>query len=156
MKIEIGIDEARRQEIAFALSRLFGDTYALYLKTQSFHWNVIGPMFQTLHLMFEEQYRELAEALDTIAERIRALGSPAPGSFSELARLSSIAETKDVPRAQEMILLLLHGNEATARTARSILPHAAEAHDEVTTDLLIERLGVHEKRAWMLRSLLEV
>lgn len=155
MKVDIGIGESERQEIAQGLSRLLADTYTLYLKTHNFHWNVTGPMFQTLHLMFETQYTELALAVDLIAERIRALGFPAPGTYSEFSKLSSIEETSGVPKADEMIRLLVAGQEAVARTARSIFPIADEANDEPTADLLTQRLQVHEKTAWMLRSLLE-
>lgn len=153
--INLGIPEASRQEIAEGLSRLLADTYSLYLKTHNFHWNVTGPMFQTLHLMFETQYNELALAVDLIAERIRALGFPAPGTYSDYAKLSSIEETPGVPKAQEMIRLLVEGQESVARTARSIFPVADKVNDEPTADLLTQRLQVHEKTAWMLRSLLE-
>jgi len=155
MKVDIGIEENARKEIAEGLSRLLADTYTLYLKTHNFHWNVTGPMFQTLHLMFETQYNELALAVDLIAERIRALGFPAPGTYSEFTQLSSIAEAPGVPKAQEMIRLLVEGQEAVARTARSIFPVAERVNDEPTADLLTQRLQVHEKTAWMLRSLLE-
>ena len=155
MPINIGIDEKARGEIAEGLSRLLADTYSLYLKTHNFHWNVTGPMFQTLHLMFETQYNELALAVDLIAERIRALGFPAPGTYSDFARLSSISETTGVPKAQDMIRLLVEGQESVARTARSIFPLVEEVNDEPTADLLTQRLQVHEKTAWMLRSLLE-
>jgi starvation-inducible DNA-binding protein len=153
--IDIGIKEENRQAIADGLSRLLADTYTLYLKTHNFHWNVTGPMFQTLHLMFETQYTELALAVDLIAERIRALGYPAPGTYSDYAKLSSIKETPGVPRAQEMIRLLVEGQEAVVRTARSIFPTVDDASDEPTADLLTQRMQVHEKTAWMLRSLLE-
>ncbi len=153
--INIGIDDANRAKIAEGLSRLLADTYTLYLKTHNFHWNVTGPMFQTLHLMFETQYNELALAVDLIAERIRALGYPAPGTYSEYARLSSIPETEGVPKAKEMIRLLVEGQEAVVRTARSIFPLVEEVNDEPTADLLTQRMQVHEKTAWMLRSLLE-
>ena len=152
--VNIGIDEKDRQEIAQGLSRLLADTYTLYLKTHNFHWNVTGPMFNTLHLMFEEEYTELATAVDSIAERIRTLGYPAPGSYSEYAELSSIKETAGVPTAEEMIKLLVEGNEAVVRTARSIFPFAEKANDESTADLLTQRMSLHEKNAWMLRSLL--
>ncbi|WP_375335971.1 Dps family protein [Microcoleus sp. FACHB-831] len=155
MKINIGIDDKDRGEIAQGLSRLLADTYSLYLKTHNFHWNVTGPMFQTLHLMFETQYTELALAVDLIAERIRALGFPAPGTYSDFARLSSIEETPGVPKATDMIRLLVEGQEAVARTARSIYPTVERVNDEPTADLLTQRLQVHEKTAWMLRSLLE-
>jgi len=151
-QMDIGISEASRQTIAEGLSRLLADTYTLYLKTHNFHWNVTGPRFQSLHLMFEQQYTELALAVDSVAERIRTLGYPAPGSYSEYARLSSIAETAGVPEAEEMIRLLISGNEAVAKTARSILATAEEAQDEATVDLLVQRMQIHEKTAWMLRS----
>ncbi|MBH8573211.1 DNA starvation/stationary phase protection protein [Nostocaceae cyanobacterium CENA369] len=153
--VNIGIDEVSRAKIAEGLSRLLADTYTLYLKTHNFHWNVTGPMFQTLHLMFETQYTELALAVDLIAERIRALGYPAPGTYSEYAKLSSIPETPGVPKATEMISLLVEGQEAVVRTARSIFPVVEEVNDEPTADLLTQRMQVHEKTAWMLRSLLE-
>ncbi len=153
--IQIGIKEADRKKVAEGLSRVLADSYTLYLKTHNFHWNVTGPMFQTLHLMFEEQYTELATAVDTIAERIRALGFPAPGTYSAYAKLSSISEEEGVPEAKEMIRLLVQGNEAVARTARETFPAAEKAGDEPTADLLTQRMQVHEKTAWMLRSLLE-
>jgi starvation-inducible DNA-binding protein len=153
--INLGIDEATRKEIAAGLSLLLADTYTLYLQTHNFHWNVTGPMFSTLHLMFETQYTELALAVDLIAERIRSLGVPAPGTYSEYAKLSSIIETAGVPKAEEMIKLLVEGQEAVVRTARSIFPMVDEAHDEPTADLLTQRMQLHEKNAWMLRSLLE-
>jgi starvation-inducible DNA-binding protein len=153
--INIGIEPTTRQEIAAGLSRLLADTYTLYLKTHYFHWNVSGPMFQTLHLMFETQYTELALAVDLIAERIRALGFPAPGSYSEYAKLSSIPETTSVPKAEEMIRLLVEGQESVCRTARSLFEVVDAARDEPTADLLTQRLQLHEKTAWMLRSLLE-
>jgi starvation-inducible DNA-binding protein len=155
MQINIGIEADARQEIAAGLSRLLADTYTLYLKTHYFHWNVTGPMFQTLHLMFETQYTELALAVDLIAERIRALGFPAPGSYTQYAKLSSIPETTSVPKAEEMIKLLVEGQEAVCRTARSIFPIIEKVSDEPTADLLTQRLQLHEKTAWMLRSLLD-
>jgi len=155
MNIDIGINEKDRSEIAIGLSKLLADTYSLYLKTHNFHWNVTGPMFQTLHLMFETQYNELALAVDLIAERIRSLGLPAPGTYSEFARLSSIRETSGVPKAEEMIQILVEGQEAIVRTARSVFPVAENATDEATADLLTQRIQLHEKTAWMLRSLLE-
>lgn len=155
MKIEIGISDKARGEISEGLSRLLADSYTLYLKTHSFHWNVTGPMFQTLHLLFETQYTELALAVDLIAERIRALGSPAPGTYQEYARLSSISETVGVPSAEEMIRLLVAGQEAVVRTARKIFPVVDQANDEVSADLLTQRMQIHEKNAWMLRSLLD-
>jgi starvation-inducible DNA-binding protein len=154
-KIDIGINNQDRKVIADGLARLLADTYTLYLKTHNFHWNVTGPMFQTLHLMFETQYNELALAVDLIAERIRALGYPAPGTYSEYARLSSIKETDGVPKAEQMIGLLVEGQEAVVRTARSIFALVDKVHDEPTADLLTQRMQLHEKNAWMLRSLLE-
>lgn len=154
MDIDIGIAKEDRAAIADGLSRLLADTYTLYLKTHNFHWNVTGPMFNTLHLMFEGQYNELALAVDSIAERIRALGFPAPGTYAAYARLSSIKEEEGVPDAQEMIRLLVQGQEAVVRTARSIFPLADNVADEPTADLLTQRMQVHEKTAWMLRSLL--
>ncbi|EFA73437.1 DNA starvation/stationary phase protection protein [Cylindrospermopsis raciborskii CENA303] len=153
--VNIGISEQMRGKIAQGLSCLLADTYSLYLKTHNFHWNVTGSMFQTLHLMFETQYTELALAVDLIAERIRALGYPAPGTYSEYARLTSIPETPGVPKAKEMIQLLVEGQEAVVRTARSIFPLLDEVNDEPTADLLTQRMQIHEKTAWMLRSLLE-
>ena len=152
--INIGISDSDRQEIADGLSRLLADTYTLYLKTHNYHWNVTGPMFQTLHLMFETQYNELALAVDLIAERIRSLGAPAPGSYREFGALSSIVEDTDRADATEMIRRLVRDQEAVARTARSVFPIVEKAHDEPTADLLTQRLQVHEKTAWMLRSLL--
>jgi starvation-inducible DNA-binding protein len=154
MPIDIGIDEKDRQAIADGLAKLLADTYTLYLKTHNFHWNVTGPMFQTLHLMFEQQYNELALAVDLIAERIRALGFPAPGTYTEFAELSSIPETQGVPSAEDMIRQLVAGQEAVVRTARSIFLAVENASDEPTADLLTQRMQVHEKTAWMLRSLL--
>lgn len=153
--VNIGIDDGDRQAIADGLSRVLADSYTLYLKTHNFHWNVTGPMFQTLHLLFETQYTELALAVDSLAERIRALGYPAPGTYSQYAELTSIPETVGVPKATEMIKLLVEGQEAVVRTARSVFPAADKAHDEPTADLLTQRMQVHEKNAWMLRSLLE-
>jgi starvation-inducible DNA-binding protein len=153
--VDIGIAGKDRAKIADGLSRLLADTYTLYLKTHNFHWNVKGPMFQTLHLMFETQYNELALAVDLIAERIRALGYPAPGTYKEYAKLSSIQETEGVPEAREMIRLLVEGQEAVVRTARSVFPLVDKAHDEPSADLLTQRMQVHEKTAWMLRALLE-
>jgi starvation-inducible DNA-binding protein len=154
MPINIGIEEGDRREIAEGLSRLLADTFTLYLKTHSFHWNVTGPMFQTLHLMFEEQYNELWAAGDLIAERIRALGFHAPGTYGEFSRLSSIREEEGVPAATDMIRQLVEGQETVARTARSVISIAERAKDAPSADLLTERLQVHEKTAWMLRSLL--
>lgn len=155
MKIDNGISEKDRKEIAHGLSRLLADSYTLYLMTHNFHWNVKGPMFNTLHLMFEGQYNELALAVDLIAERIRALGFPAPGTYAEFAKLSSIKEIKGQPKATEMIKYLVAAQEAVTKTARSILPLVDKASDEPTADLLTQRMQLHEKTAWMLRSLLE-
>ena len=154
MDIDIGIPQTDRKAIAEGLSRLLADTYTLYLKTHNFHWNVTGPMFQTLHLMFETQYTELALAVDLIAERIRALGEPAPGSYAAFAKLSTISDAEGVPDAQEMIRELVKGQEAVVKTARSIFPAAEKVADEPTADLLTQHMQVHEKNAWMLRSLL--
>ena len=153
--IDIGISADDRKEIANGLSRLLADTYTLYLKTHNFHWNVTGPMFQTLHLMFETQYNELALAVDLIAERIRALGHPAPGSYREFAKLSSIPEAEGVTRATDMIRQLVEGQEAVVRTARKVFEIADRVNDQPTADLLTQRMQIHEKTAWMLRSLLE-
>jgi starvation-inducible DNA-binding protein len=153
--VNIGIEEEDRQAIAEGLSRLLADTYSLYLKTHYFHWNVTGPMFHSLHQMFEEEYVELAQAVDDIAERIRTLGAVAPGSYSQFSELSSVAETRDVPQAQEMVRLLVEGNEAVVRTARAAFPAAERAGDEATVDLITERMRTHEKTAWMLRSMIE-
>lgn len=154
MQINIGIEEKDRKEIAEGLAKLLADTYTLYLKTHNFHWNVTGPMFQTLHLMFEQQYNELALAVDLIAERIRALDVPAPATYSEFAALTSIKENRGVPRAEDMIRLLVEGQESVIRTARTLFPLVDRVHDEPTADLLTQRMQVHEKTAWMLRSLL--
>ena len=154
MTIDIGITKKDREAIAKNLSKLLADTYSLYLKTHNFHWNITGPMFNTLHLMFETQYTELALAVDLIAERIRALGYPAPGSYSAYAKLSSIKEANGQPKAEEMIRQLVEGQEAVVRTARKVFPAAEKASDEPTADLLTQRMQVHEKNAWMLRSLL--
>nr|BFD67742.1 Dps family protein [Bdellovibrio sp. HAGR004] len=153
--INIGIQEKDRQKIADGLSRLLADSYTLYLKTHNFHWNVTGPHFQTLHVMFEGQYTELATAVDLIAERIRSLGVAAPGTYKEFAKLTSIEEPVGVPSATEMIEQLVQGQEAVVRTARSIFPLVEKAGDEVSADLLTQRMQLHEKTAWMLRSLLE-
>jgi len=152
--VNIGISEQDRKEIAEGLSRLLADTYTLYLKTHYFHWNVTGPMFHSLHNMFETEYTELAVAVDDIAERIRTIGYPAPGSYSEFAELSSIPETRGVPEATEMVRLLVEANEAVVRTAREAFPAAERANDESSVDLLTERMRTHEKTAWMLRSML--
>ena len=155
MQIDIGIEANKREELAQGLSRVLADTYTLYVQTHNFHWNVTGPMFQTLHLMFETHYNELADAVDLVAERIRALGLPAPGTYKQFARLSSIEEVDGVPRAQDMIRLLVQGHETVARTAREVFRTAEQANDQPTADLLTQRMQVHEKTAWMLRSLLE-
>lgn len=152
-EINIGIDQQDRQNIAQGLSRLLADSYTLYLKTHNYHWNVKGPLFNTLHQMFEVQYTELATAVDEIAERIRALGEPAPGSYKAYAKLTSIDEEEAVPDAEEMIRQLLKGQETVARTARSVIGAAEAANDEPTADLLTQRMQVHEKNAWMLRSM---
>ena len=155
MPLDIGIPPADRKAIAEGLARLLADTYTLYIKTHGFHWNVTGPMFQTLHLLFEQQYNELALAADLVAERIRALGHPAPGSSAQFTRLSSVREETGVPRAEDMIRQLVEGQEAVARTARSVFPIAERGNDQATLDMLTQRLQAHEKNAWMLRSLLE-
>ena len=152
--IDIGIEEKQRKAIAEGLSALLADSYTLYLKTHNYHWNVTGPMFNTLHLMFETQYTELATAVDAIAERIRALGEFAPGSYREFGKLSSIPEAEGVPSAEDMIRQLVEGQEAVVRTARAIFPAVDAANDEPTADLLTQRMQTHEKTAWMLRSLL--
>ncbi len=154
-RMDIGISETDRAKIAQGLAKLLADSYTLYLMTHNFHWNVTGPMFSTLHLMFMQQYTEQWNALDIIAERIRALGHPAPGTYREFIKLASIKEVEGVPKASEMIRLLVEAQEATARTARALLPVADQANDQPTLDLLTQRLDVHEKTAWMLRSLLE-
>ena len=154
MSIEIGISKKDRAALAKGLSRLLADSYTLYLKTHNYHWNVEGPLFNTLHLMFEQQYTELALAVDQIAERIRALGHPAPGTYQAFAGLTSIKEAKGTASAKEMIRQLVAGQETVVRTAREIIPTAAAAHDEPTADLLTQRMQVHEKNAWMLRSML--
>jgi starvation-inducible DNA-binding protein len=155
MEINTGIPAEQRGAIVQGLSRLLADTYVLYLKTHGFHWNVEGPMFQTLHQMFMDQYTEIWNAIDLIAERIRALGEYAPGTYREYARLTRIKETEGVPRAEEMVRLLIEGQEAVVRTAREALGVADEANDQPTLDLLTQRMQVHEKNAWMLRSLLK-
>lgn len=155
MKINIGIPEEKRQKVAVQLSKLLADTYTLYLKTHNFHWNVTGPMFQTLHTMFETQYNELALAVDEIAERIRALGVFAPGTYKKFRELSSIVEEDNVPAAREMIRSLVEAHETVIRTARESFGAAEDAGDEASLDLLTTRIQTHEKTAWMLRSLLE-
>ncbi|MEX0923767.1 MAG: Dps family protein [Rhodovibrionaceae bacterium] len=153
MQPNVGIGEADREAVAEGLKRVMADSYTLYLKTHNFHWNVTGPQFQTLHTMFEEQYTELWNAVDDIAERIRALGQHAPGSYKAFAKLTSLEETELVPKADEMVRQLAEDHEAVVRTARTVLHPAQEAEDEVTLGLLTDRMTVHEKTAWMLRSL---
>ena len=153
--IDVGISDGDRKAIAAGLSKFLADTYTLYLKTHNFHWNVTGPMFQTLHLMFETHYNELWLATDLIAERIRALGAPAPATYTEFSLLSSIKEQQGHVEADQMIRLLVEGHQAVIRTARSVFPVAEKAQDQVTIDLLTQRMQIHEKTAWMLRSLLE-
>lgn len=154
MTIDIGIDEADRKAIAGGLSRMLADSYTLYLKTHSFHWNVTGPLFNALHLMFEQQYSELALAVDTIAERIRALGFPAPGSYQQFSNLTRITEEPGQPAAEEMIRQLARDQETLVRTAREVIPVAEKANDQPTVDLLSTRMEIHEKTAWMLRSMI--
>lgn len=154
--IDIGLSEDERSAIAKGLSKLLADTYTLYLTTHNFHWNVTGPMFNTLHLMFMTQYTELWNAVDPIAERIRALGHPAPGSYGAFGKLSTIPDAPaEPPSATEMIRILVSGHEGVAKTARALFPKASDANDQPTADLLTQRLDIHEKTAWMLRSLLE-
>ena len=153
--IDIGINDGDRKKIVEGLSALLADSYTLYLMTHNFHWNVVGPQFNSLHLMFMGQYTEQWTALDLIAERIRALGFPAPGTYKEFVQLASIKEVEGVPHADDMVRHLVSAQEATARTARKLLPVVTEANDQPTADLLTQRLDVHEKTAWMLRSLLE-
>lgn len=152
--IDIGIDAADREQIAAGLSRLLADTYTLYLKTHNYHWNVTGPRFHDLHQLFEAQYTELAVAVDAVAERIRTLGVPAPGTYREFGELTSIEEVPGTPAAEDMIRDLLTANEIVVRTCRQILPVAQQAADESTVSLVADRMAVHEKAAWMLRSLL--
>jgi starvation-inducible DNA-binding protein len=154
MEINLGIDAKDREAIAAGLARLLADSYTLYLKTHNYHWNVTGPQFNTLHLMFETQYTELAAAVDEIAERIRALGVKAPGSYREFAELATIEEGDGNESAEEMIRQLAIGQEAVVRTARKVFPTADAANDEPTADLLTQRMQIHEKNAWMLRSML--
>jgi starvation-inducible DNA-binding protein len=154
MKLDIGIGDRDREKIATQLSKLLADSYTLYLKTHNYHWNVTGPLFNTLHTMFEQQYTELATAVDEIAERIRALGIKAPASYSEFAKLTSVDEGRGDEPAEEMIRQLVIGQETVTRTAREAFPAADAAHDEPTADLLTQRMQVHEKNAWMLRSML--
>jgi starvation-inducible DNA-binding protein len=154
MELNTGISQTDRERIAAGLSRLLADSYTLYLKTHNYHWNVTGPQFNTLHLMFEGQYTELAAAVDEIAERIRALGIRAPGSYLEFSELTSIEEGSGDESAEDMIRQLAVGQETVVRTAREIFPAADAAHDEPTADLLTQRMQIHEKNAWMLRSML--
>jgi starvation-inducible DNA-binding protein len=153
--MDTGINEKDRAEIAQGLSRLLADTYVVYLKTHNFHWNVEGPMFQTLHQMFMEQYTETWNAIDLVAERIRSLGHYAPGTYKEYLQLARVKETPGQPKAEQMVKLLIEGQEAVVRTAREVLPLAERADDQPTLDLLTQRMQVHEKNAWMLRSLLK-
>jgi starvation-inducible DNA-binding protein len=157
MKIDIGITEQDRAAIAQGLSHLLADTYTLYLTTHNFHWNVTGPMFNSLHNMFMLQYTELWNAVDPVAERIRSLGHTAPGSYAQFGQLTSLPDAPTTPpKAVEMIAILAQGHEAVARTARSLYPAVEQAHDEPTADLLTQRIGVHEQAAWMLRALLDI
>ena len=152
--INSGIEESDRKKITEGLSCVLADTYTLYLKTHNFHWNVTGPMFQTLHLMFEEHYNEMWQAVDEIAERIRALGEPAIGSYADFSKLTKISETQGVPKAEDMIQILVDGHETVIRTARSLFETVNSANDEASADLLTQRIQIHEKTAWMLRSLI--
>lgn len=153
MKIDIGISSEARTEIAKGLEKVLADTYTLYLMTHNFHWNVTGPQFQTLHALFQTQYNELWLAVDDVAERIRTIGHPAPGTYSQLAKLTAIAEPDGIPAATDMVKTLVHGHETTIHTIRTALGPSQEAKDESTTSLLTDRLLAHEKTAWMLRSL---
>ena len=156
MKMDIGINDTDRKAIAEGLTRVLADTYSLYLKTHNFHWNVTGPQFQTLHLMFETQYNELWLALDVIAERIRALGHYAPGSYAEFSKISTVPDVPQTPpKAMEMVRILVKGHETVSRIAREFIPVAEEAGDDPTADMLTARCTVHDQTAWMLRSLLE-
>ena len=155
MKINTGLNEPDRKEIAQGLSKFLADTYTLYIKTHSFHWNVTGPYFKSLHLQFEEEYMELALAVDLIAERIRALGFPAPGSYQQFSTLSCIKEETGVPHYEQMIQQLVQDHEQVTKTAREVFLISDQAHDEVTNSLLSTRMEIHEKTAWMLRSLLD-
>ena len=155
LPVNIGISDAKRKKIAEGLSKLLADSYTLYLMTHNFHWNVTGPQFNSLHVMFMDQYTEQWNALDVIAERIRALGFPAPGTYKEFVKLASIQEVEGVPKATDMIRHLVLAQEATARTARALFPVVDDANDQPTADVLTQRINVHEKTAWMLRSLLE-
>ncbi|WP_346839508.1 Dps family protein [Microbulbifer sp. SAOS-129_SWC] len=152
-KIDIGIDTKDRETIAGGLKRLLADSYTLYLQTHNFHWNVTGPLFRELHLMFEEQYTELAEAVDDIAERIRTLGVPAPGTYQAFAQLSSIEEVVEIPEAKKMVEILTHGHEQVVKTCRHVLKEAQQGDDESTVALVSDRMRVHEKTAWMLRAM---
>lgn len=154
MGINIGISAKNRQAIAEGLAKLLADTYTLYLKTQNFHWNVKGPMFHTLHLLFEQQYMELATAVDTLAERIRALDFLAPGSYAQFSKLTVLNEATVVPAAEKMIKQLMTDNETVIRRTRELFPVADDAGDDATADVLTQRMEIHEKAAWMLRSLL--
>ncbi|GAA5185393.1 ferritin-like domain-containing protein [Acinetobacter kookii] len=155
VKIDIGISHSDRAKIVEGLSKLLADSYTLYLMTHNFHWNVTGPQFNSLHNMFMTQYTEQWNALDIIAERIRALGFPAPGTYKQFVKLTAIKEVEGVPKAEEMVSLLVNAHETVARTARSLFPIVDEVNDQPTADLITQRLEVHEKTAWMLRSLLE-
>jgi starvation-inducible DNA-binding protein len=155
MPATFALGENARKQVAEGLSRVLADSYTLYLKTHNFHWNVEGPHFRTLHLLFEEQYQELAAAVDAIAERVRALGHYAPGSYAQFVRLASIKEEAGVPPAEDMMRILVDDNTAVVRTLRAALPTAQEAGDEASVDLIVGRIAVHEKAAWMLRSLLK-
>lgn len=155
MKVNTGIAESARSEIAEGLSRLLADTYTLYLKTHGYHWNVTGPMFRSLHLMFEEQYMELRDAVDEIAERIRALGHLAPGSYSEFGKLSSVRDEDGAPEAAAMVERLVEGHEAVIGTAREVVKTAEAADDVATADLATQRINTHEKAAWMLRAMID-
>ena len=155
MKIDIGISHSDRAKIVEGLSKLLADSYTLYLMTHNFHWNVTGPQFNSLHNMFMTQYTEQWNALDIIAERIRALGFPAPGTYKQVVKLTAIKEVEGIPKADEMISLLVNAHETVARTARSLFSTVDEVNDQPTADLITQRLEVHEKTAWMLRSLLE-
>lgn len=155
MKIDIGISHSDRAKIVEGLSKLLADSYTLYLMTHNFHWNVTGPQFNSLHNMFMTQYTEQWNALDIIAERIRALGLPAPGTYKQFVKLTAIKEVEGVPKAEEMVSLLVNAHETVARTARSLFPIVDAVNDQPTADLITQRLEVHEKTAWMLRSLLE-
>jgi starvation-inducible DNA-binding protein len=153
--LDIGISESDREQIAKGLSKLLADSYTLLIKTHKYHWNVTGPMFNTLHLMFETQYTELFAAVDLVAERIRSLGFTAPGSYSEFSEMSAVKDSRDNPKATDMVKDLVLSHETVAKTARAIFPAAEKAADEATCDLLTQRIQLHEKTAWMLRSLLE-